>query len=74
MFRKRKPKEDASRMNLVIPELKNIISTDIDYGQLPPDTEDCQVACQADIGPKGGEGEEIFFFTVVTPIAIFKSV
>ena len=67
MFRKRDQKAGNPEETFVIPELRKIVSADIDYGQVPEDVDDCAVACQADIGPRGEKGQEIFSFTVVTP-------
>ncbi len=57
---------------MINPELKNLISVDLDYGKLPLNAENCEVHCQADIGPKGKEGADIFFLTVVTPTHLAK--
>jgi hypothetical protein len=51
---------------MVIPELKSIISPDLEYGKFPEDIEDCSVFIQLTIGPKENAGEEIFSFTAVT--------
>ena len=40
---------------------------------MPPDPTDCEVFCQAIIGPQGEAGEEIFGFIVITPKQIAKS-
>ena len=51
---------------MIIPELKSIISPDLEYGQSPDDIENCSIFVELTIGPKGNECEEIFSFTVVT--------
>ena len=51
---------------MVIPELKNLLSVDLEYGKFPVDPEDCEIYCQADIGPMGMDAADIFFLIVVT--------
>lgn len=52
---------------MITPELKSLNSTDLDRVALPADPEDCSVALDAEIGPKGQEGSDRFSFSVVTP-------
>ena len=54
-------------MQLVIPELKRLVSSDLDYGNQPVDASDCEIYCEAEIGMKGELGADVFFFTVATP-------
>ena len=57
---------------MIIPELKNLMSPDLDHGLLPPDAKDCEVYCQVEIGPRGTEGADTFALTVVTPKHLAK--
>jgi len=57
---------------MVIPELKSLMSPNLKRGQLPPDPEDCRVNFQAEIGPRGQEGGEIFSFVAITPRALTR--
>jgi immunity protein 8 of polymorphic toxin system len=57
---------------MVIPELKSLMSPNLERGQLPPDPEDCRVSFQAEIGPRGQEGTEIFSFVAITPRALAR--
>ena len=52
---------------MITPEIKRMISHDLEYGELPPDAEDCTVFIEVEIGPKGEEGADIFSFEAVTP-------
>jgi len=52
--------------NMIQPEIKSILSQDVEYGNEPPDPEDCSVFIEVGIGPKGEEGADIFSFEVVT--------
>jgi len=51
---------------MICPEIRHIHSPDLDPPNLPADPSNCEISFQAFIGPKDGEGEEIFNFTVVT--------
>ena len=51
----------------LVPEIKSIISPDLEYGALPTQPDNCSVFVEAEIGIKGKDGAEIFSFTVVTP-------
>jgi Immunity protein 8 len=55
---------------LIFPEVKSLVSPDLDYGVAPPNPQECTVYVEAEIGPKNGEGAEIFSFTCVTPAAL----
>lgn len=52
---------------MIQPEIKSIISHDLEYGSGPQDSEDCSIFIEVEIGPKGQEGADIFSFEVVTP-------
>jgi hypothetical protein len=52
---------------MTYPEMRAIGSPSLTPPALPPDPTDCAVEFEAVIGPAGGEGEETFRFTVVTP-------
>jgi hypothetical protein len=52
---------------MIQPEMKSILCPDLEYGKEPPDSDDCSVFIEVEIGPKGREGAEIFSFEVVTP-------
>lgn len=54
----------------MFPELKNLTSPDLERGVQPPDPTNCAVFLEAEIGPDGAEGGEIFGFTAVTPQAV----
>lgn len=49
------------------PEIKGLVSLDLEYGKLPIDPENCAVAIEVGIGVRGQEGADIFSFTAVTP-------
>jgi hypothetical protein len=52
---------------MVSPELRHIVSPDLEPPALPAVPADCAVHFQAVIGPRGGEGAEAFAFIVATP-------
>lgn len=52
---------------MIQPEMKSILCHDLEYGKEPPDSEDCSVFIEVEIGPNGQEGADIFSFEVVTP-------
>jgi len=54
----------------MFPEMKSIMSPDLEYGLLPEAPDDCEVFIEIEIGPKGEEGADIFPFTAITPKAI----
>jgi hypothetical protein len=58
---------------VVCPEIRRIHSPDLEPPNLPEDPSDCEVLFQVVIGPKDGEGEEAFSFTVVTPARFAKA-
>lgn len=49
------------------PEIKSLISPDLEYGCVPIEPSNCSVFIEAEIGIKDKEGGDIFSFTVVTP-------
>jgi hypothetical protein len=51
---------------MIYPEIRHIHSPDLDPPNLPADPANCEIAFRALIGPKDGEGEEAFDFSVVT--------
>ena len=57
-------------MNKKTPEIKNIFSPDIDQVKLPEVPNNCAILIEIDIGLKGEEGADIFYFTAITPKAI----
>jgi len=52
------------------PELKYLLSIELEDGQLPEDPEDCSIFVEANIGLQDEEGSDIFSFYVVTPKAL----
>ena len=58
---------------MIVPEVKSLISPDLDRPTLPDDPQHCSIFCEATIGPKDSPGEEIFGFQVVTPSALSPS-
>jgi hypothetical protein len=52
---------------MVQPEMKSILCHDLEYGKEPPDSDNCSVFIEVEIGPKGQEGTDIFSFEAVTP-------
>ena len=55
------------KSSLLILEVKTLVGTDLEYGQLPDNADDCEVWCEAEIGVKGEKAADIFSFAVVTP-------
>ena len=51
---------------MVLPEIRHIQSLELEPPNLPPDPSNCEIAFQALIGPKDGEGEEVFRFSIIT--------
>ena len=51
---------------MIRPQLKHLLSPDLEEPALPSDPAHCRVALQALIGPDDGPGEESFAFEVVT--------
>src|ERR1051325_7351895 len=51
---------------MVFPEIRHIQSSEVEPPNLPADPEDCEIPFQVLIGPKDGEGQEVFRFTVLT--------
>jgi hypothetical protein len=52
---------------MVYPEIRSIHSPDVAPPDVPQNPSDCEIVFQVVIGPKDGDGEEAFNFTVVTP-------
>jgi hypothetical protein len=52
---------------MVQPEIRQIRSLHLEPPAMPDDPRDCEVAFEAFVGPKDGEGDEAFYFLVVTP-------
>jgi hypothetical protein len=48
-------------------ELRLLQSLDLPKPRTPDNPRSCAVLMEAHIGPKGGKGAELFYFTVVTP-------
>jgi Immunity protein 8 len=57
---------------MICPEIRHIYSPDLEPPDMPRDPSDCEIAFQAFIGPKEGEGEEAFTFTVVTSARLVR--
>ena len=57
---------------MIYPEIRSIHSSDLEPPNVPEDAFDCEVFFQAFIGPKDGEGEEAFNFSVVTPARLAR--
>ena len=55
---------------MILPEIRHIQSAELEPPNLPADPADCEVGFQALIGPKDGEGQEVFRFTVLTAARI----
>src|ERR1051326_8425119 len=59
---------------MIYPEIRNILSPDLEPPNLPDDPTDCEVAFQVLVGPKDGSEEEVFSFNVVTPVRLAQAV
>jgi hypothetical protein len=59
---------------MVYPELRHILSPDLEPPALPEDPADCAIPFEALIGARGGEGAEAFAFTAVTAAYLRHSV
>src|SRR5712691_3718062 len=57
---------------MIYPEIRRIHSPDLKPPNVPEDPSDCEILIQVLIGPKDGEGEEAFGFTVVTPLHLAR--
>lgn len=53
-------------MTIIFPEIKSIISPDLDNDKNPQDPLDCSIPIEVEIGIKGKEGADLFQLTVVT--------
>jgi hypothetical protein len=58
---------------MVYPELRSILSPDLEPPTLPADPQDCSVEFRLQIGPRGGGDVEAYSFTVVTPAHLRRS-
>lgn len=58
---------------MIVPLLKELSSTDLARGRLPPDPTDCSILFYAVVGEAGGAGAEGFYFAAVTPIALLQA-
>lgn len=59
---------------MIYPEIRNIVSPDLEPPNLPDDPTDCEVSFQLLVGPNGGEETEVFNFAVITPIRLAQGV
>jgi len=59
-------------LSLIYPELKDIDSTELDYGALPDDVDDCCISMAAHIGTSDTKGADLFYFCAITPSRIDK--
>ncbi len=57
---------------MIIPELKTLMSPDLERPTLPDDVDDCTIAFEATVGSQGSDAADIFAFTVVTPTALAR--
>ena len=57
---------------MITPQLKTLISLDLERPRLPDDPDDCEVFLEATIGPDSSDASEIFAFSVVTPTALSR--
>jgi len=57
---------------MIYPEIRSIHSADLEPPNLPADPSDCEIFFQVIVGPKDGEGEEAFHFTVATPLSLAR--
>jgi hypothetical protein len=60
----------AQSTTILFPELRSVLSLDLDFGSMPPDPSHCSVLIDAEIGVKGQNGASRFGFTAITPSAI----
>jgi hypothetical protein len=59
---------------MIYPEIRSIISPDLDPPAMPPDPFDCEIRFDIVIAPKDGEpGEEAFSFVVITPARLAQN-
>lgn len=58
---------------MIQPQLRNIVSPNLEPPNLPEDPLDCEVLFQAMVGPADGDGGEIFVFAVVTPVRLART-
>jgi len=54
---------------MIVPQLKSLMSPDLDEPALPSDPTDCEVFLELEIGSSGSRGADIFSCTVITPAA-----
>jgi len=58
---------------MIHPEIKSIRCDDLAYGEQPSDSEDCSVSIVVEIGLKGQQGADLFYFDVVTPKYLMRT-
>ena len=58
---------------MIYPELRSILSPDLEPPTLPPDPQDCAVEFLVQIGPRGRSDAEAFRFTVATPAYLART-
>jgi hypothetical protein len=58
---------------MIIPVIKGLSSPQLDRPALPADPENCAILCEIEIGPKDGEGADLFHMTVATPTFFLRS-
>lgn len=59
--------------SLVHPEIRSIHSPDLEPPNIPADPFDCEIHFKAVIGARETTGQELFTFTVITPVRLAKS-
>ena len=59
-------------IHMIFPEVKSMISPDLQVGVMPADPDDCAILIEMEIGPKGLEGGDLFQFVAVTPANLSK--
>ena len=57
---------------MITPQLKTLMSADLERPKLPQDTNNCEVAFEAAVGLVDSDAAEIFAFTVITPTALAR--
>jgi hypothetical protein len=55
---------------MITPQLKTLVSADLDRPNVPDEPGNCEVALEATIGPDSSDASEVFAFSVVTPAAL----
>jgi hypothetical protein len=57
---------------MITPEIKSLVSVDLESEGLPSDPTDCALSSETEIGPRGREGGDLFQFVAVTPKALMR--